>query len=223
MENKAQELIKQRDGVGSWGKIIQKRLDAVLKYGGKKVIDVGCSTGSYVYRLNKEGYDAHGCDLLEDNNWQGELRSKFKIADILNLPYDNDSFDTCLAFEVLEHMGEVDKAIKELHRVCKKNIIISVPNCEQPPVFKRSGLAFHPWIDPTHRQFFTAKTLKKKIEDHGLKIDHFEYINPIVPETLCLYSWYFPLKIASGLGALLSKLPLRRKFYMTMLVVASKK
>jgi ubiquinone/menaquinone biosynthesis C-methylase UbiE len=51
------------------------------------------------------------------------------IADIRDLPFVDASFDTVIAFEVLEHIpwDQVEKALAELHRVTKRYVIISIP------------------------------------------------------------------------------------------------
>ena len=199
------------------------RIKVVETYSGNKVLDVGCSTGSYVVYLNEKGYDAYGCDILRHKEWNGRLKTRFRIADITKLPYKDKSFDTVLAFEVLEHLGDVDIALKELHRVTRKNIIISVPNCLQPPIFKQSGLAFHHWTDRTHKQFFTDETLRKIIEGNGFKITRLKFINPVAPELLALSGWKIHNRVTFYLGRFFNKLPFRKKYYMTLLVVAGKK
>ena len=65
-----------------------------------------------------------------------ELKSKFdtekfdfktKVANVENLPFDNNSFDTSICLHTLEHVRNLNQAISELKRVTKKRIIIIVP------------------------------------------------------------------------------------------------
>lgn len=44
-----------------------------------------------------------------------------------NLPFRGDAYDLILACEVLEHVKNPTNVLSELHRVCSKYIIISVP------------------------------------------------------------------------------------------------
>jgi len=48
--------------------------------------------------------------------------------DIHQLPYNDNEFDVVLCSETLEHVPDVQKATKELLRVCKKAVIITVPH-----------------------------------------------------------------------------------------------
>jgi len=222
MDSNIIRLKEGKNKIGSWGNLVQSRLEAALKYSGNQVLDAGCSTGAYVSYLCEHGYDAYGFDLLPDEKWCGKYESRFVIGDICNIPFNNNSFDTILAFEVLEHVENIDLALKELYRVARKNIIISVPNCSQPKIFQKSGMAFHHWVDRTHKQVFTELILRNKLHQSGFCIDVVKYINQIYPESLFLYRLYFPMRIACSIGELVSRIPTKKKWYMTILLVASK-
>jgi ubiquinone/menaquinone biosynthesis C-methylase UbiE len=55
----------------------------------------------------------------------------YKTADIYSLPFEDKSFDTVTCSEVLEHLTEPEKAIRELLRVAKLQVIITVPDNEE--------------------------------------------------------------------------------------------
>lgn len=48
--------------------------------------------------------------------------------DIHNLPYKDNEFDVVLCSETLEHVSDIQRATKELIRVCKKAVVITVPH-----------------------------------------------------------------------------------------------
>jgi len=100
----------------------------ILKYAGKSILDIGCGSGEYVKSLLKAGYEVKGIDILYNENWKNIDNDSFNVGEINNLPYSYDSFDTLLAFEVLEHLENPDTALKEMYKVTNNNIIISVPN-----------------------------------------------------------------------------------------------
>lgn len=143
IDNSANNLKTEKQKIGTWGHLVKARKNMVLRYAGKKILDAGCSSGAYVQYLCERCYDAYGFDLLLDEKWQGKYKLRFQIADIRQIPYKDNSFDTVIAFEVLEHLDNVELALRELYRVTSDNIIISVPNCSQPKCFQKSRLAFH--------------------------------------------------------------------------------
>jgi hypothetical protein len=82
---------------------------------------------------------------------------------IIDLPFRNESFDLVTCLEVLEHLPheEFKKGISELQRICRKYIIITVPNDSD----LRSSLVMCPecycWFNPYfHMRRFNADILQ---------------------------------------------------------------
>ena len=81
-----------------------------------------------------------------------------KQGSVYELPYKDNSFDLVICTEVLEHLEEPAKALKEILRVSKKYLIISVPN---EPLFMVSN-------------FLRGKNLSRLGNDMG----HINHWNP---------------------------------------------
>ncbi len=102
----------------------------VMSLGGSSVLDVGCGMGLLVHTLLKHGVHSHGVDIaprpIEENN---ELApGHFHLGSILDLPFADDSWDTVVSTDCLEHIAEADvpQALAELHRVAQRNVYINL-------------------------------------------------------------------------------------------------
>lgn len=97
------------------------------------ILDVGCGEGFTLNRLREQkiGNKLEGIEYLKTAIELGKKMYpdiKIKQGNIYNLPYADNSFDLVLCTEVLEHLEDPEKGLKELVRVAKKYLIISVPN-----------------------------------------------------------------------------------------------
>lgn len=97
------------------------------------ILDVGCGEGFTLATLKKEGIGKklEGVDYVENALEIGKKLYPdlvLKKGDIYRLQYKADSFDLVLCTEVLEHLAEPEKGLRELVRVSKKYALVTVPN-----------------------------------------------------------------------------------------------
>lgn len=102
------------------------------------VLDVGCGEGFTLKKLEEKGIGKKllGIDSSKEAIDLGKKQYPsldLNLGDIFNIKAKDKSFDLVICTEVLEHLKEPDKAIRELKRVSKKFIILSVPH---EPFFK---------------------------------------------------------------------------------------
>jgi len=87
---------------------------------GKKVLEAGCGTGLILQRVAKIAKEAVGVDLSPGMLAHARNRGlSCQEADLCNIPFEDESFDTVYSFKVLAHVPEIEKAIQEMSRVCK--------------------------------------------------------------------------------------------------------
>ena len=116
--------------------------EVVAPLGASNLLDAGCGEGETIERLaGLLPGDVTGVDL---NAESVEFASKrlpsgdFRVADVTDLPFDDDSFDLVLCLEVLEHIPAPRAALDELVRVSRGDVVISVPS---EPWFRLGSLA----------------------------------------------------------------------------------
>ncbi len=160
-----------------------EKINLLTKFAQGKVLDLGCGSGIYSYYLAKRGHRVFGIDVQSEFIQKAKSRYKhknltFQLASALKLPFKSDSFDTVVAFDVLEHVND-KKALLEISRVAKK-VIISVPHQNQK-ILTQWSLAHHHYMDKTHQREYTQDSLKMLLETSGFKII---YLTPSLPISL---------------------------------------
>ncbi len=139
-------------------------INFVTKHAGEKILDLGCATGGYCSSLNNLGFKCTGVDINQEyveKARENGIEAYAMEAD--NLEFLDNSFDTVLLFEILEHVDNPYKILKESKRVAKKNILITVPNCTQFFELKSTGLTYEHILERDHVNFFTKKELENLI------------------------------------------------------------
>lgn len=98
------------------------QMNLIRKHNKGTILEIGCGNSTLKnYLLNHK----INIKTLDHNK---KLKPDY-VGDIRKLPFKKDSFDTIVIFEVLEHLPfeELNKVLKELCRVCKDKVIISIP------------------------------------------------------------------------------------------------
>lgn len=197
------------------------RLNAIRKFGGKKVLDVGCGNGSYVFAL-KDEREVQGLDYRLYEEWS-QSPELFRVGSAESLEgYEDSSVDTIVSFETLEHLKDPLKALREYYRVCSRNLIVTVPNCSVTPGIKKSNLLYSHWSDRSHVNFFTLETLAQLLMEAGFGVGHAEYINQIDVRPFLLEAFRLKGYVGKVASKLLRLLPAER-YYITCLAIGEKR
>ena len=103
-------------------------LDALGLGRGERILDVGVGTGHMAFDMAKATIGHNeivGIDISDDmlNTCRERCADlpnvSFEMADLYDLPFDEESFDVVLSVQVFEYLEDVQKALLELHRVLK--------------------------------------------------------------------------------------------------------
>ena len=138
----------------------------------QSVLDAGCGEGHVVGFLARQNpsWRLTGMDLDKEAIAYAQAtfgdQATFRTGSLYKLPFSDNSFDTVVCSEVLEHLEDTDRAISELKRVTRRHVLITVP---REPYFKLlndlgRSLGISP--DPGHVNFWTKKTFQQFINGH---------------------------------------------------------
>ena len=161
-------------------------LKAIKKFFQKpgKILDVGCSTGTFLSMAEIDGWKTFGVDINE--RAVKFAREKYglniKIGDLETLNFPEGYFDVVTFFDTIEHLPDPVLALMEVKRILKPKglILITTPNIDGlfPKLTyllfaKTIGAWEHP-TPPGHLYQFSKQTIAKILKKIGLQIIYFK-------------------------------------------------
>ena len=95
-----------------------------------RILDAGCGIGGIARNLRSPETRIYGCDTDVDAIENGIINKRLdeaKAANLCALPYSDNFFDLVVCSEVLEHIQNDGQALRELLRVSKGPVFLTVP------------------------------------------------------------------------------------------------
>jgi ubiquinone/menaquinone biosynthesis C-methylase UbiE len=149
---------------------------------GDKILEIGCGIGTVVHELSKKGHDIVGIDISGEAIEYGRK----KYADISlevqaaeTLPYEDESFNVVLSFDVFEHIAETDKHITEVRRVLRPGgyYLFQTPNKYSNIIYEILWTKSLQWRR-YHPSLHSPGQLRRRMARHGFET-RFVKMNPI--------------------------------------------
>jgi len=164
----------------------QRRFSEVgklIEQTGGKILDIGSADGTFSRVIFEKSGEAYviGIDVLKmsvdwaNRKWGKSKKMRFQVGDAHKLEFPPASFDAVFALEVLEHVYDPEKVLKEIKRVLKKGgyAVLLVPS--DSLLFRLIWFFWTKyrgsiWKD-THIQSFKNDFLIKLCKNAGFKIE----------------------------------------------------
>jgi len=165
-------------------------------------LDVGCGNGFSTFYMRRRVRDIWASDRSHFMLSRHPLRSHGRLAaaDAVALPFDDATFDLVYGWEVLHHMAEPVRAVREMARVSRRYVFLVEPN-----PWNAAQLAFALW-DPEHRWVlrYTRKYMGRLCDEAGLKVLRVAtggWVLPnVTPHALLRVLGAMPYRFALGLS-----------------------
>lgn len=134
---------------------------------GRRALDAGCGCGYGAhYLLRADASEVIGVDLdpasidYSRRHFADEALG-FAVGDVLNLPFEAESFDVVTCFEVFEHVEPPAALLAELRRVLRPDgvLVVSTPNALTYTADTEDG------SNPFHVREYTPVELKAMIAE----------------------------------------------------------
>lgn len=155
-----------------------KNREVVKKVEGKRVLEVGCGSGTIIKKLLKKGKNVIGVDIgkkflsfCHSTYWN----TAFCAADAQHLPFLDNCFDSIVCSEVIEHLNNPEESLKEFERILCPNgeLVITTPNISFRWAFIEAiWTRIRRKMLETSHKCFTKNQLRFLLDSTGFNISH---------------------------------------------------
>lgn len=150
--------------------LIKNLLDKITNKN-SKIIDIGSGSGINIQYL--KNYNIVGVDKSKRLVQAGKKEGKnIRMYDVeKRIPFRKNSFDVALCLDILEHLENDDRVLKEIYRILtpKGKILITVPAF--------GFLWGQQDIVSMHKRRYTKRMLIKLVKENNFKIKRITYWN----------------------------------------------
>lgn len=160
---------------------------------GKKVLEIGCGIGAFARILFERGFDVEATDIsayILKKAKKNQPNIDFKVLDIEKNTLSENKFDYIFALEVMEHLKNPIKALKNSKKMLKRGgtLVFSTPY----PTKETLADPFH--ININLPEFWLAEG--KKIGFKNVEVKYASFI-PFLYRFHSLFSQALPFRIDS--------------------------
>ncbi len=172
-----------------------------------RVLEIGCAEGLFSQNLTSNS-EKWGCEVFPHAARQASQKmEKVLVGKYSKVSQDipDNYFDLVICNDVIEHMDDHDAFLESIKTKMKSGAFLvgSIPNLRHiRNLFKL--MILKDWryeeagvLDKTHLRWFTEKSLRRTLKDHGFSIEKFKGINSTQNIFLKVFLWAL---IALSLG-----------------------
>jgi 2-polyprenyl-3-methyl-5-hydroxy-6-metoxy-1,4-benzoquinol methylase len=146
----------------------------------ESVLDIGCGEGVLTEQWAAALGTGRvvGTDLADpklEAEWAGRVRPNLRFAAmrVESLSFGDDEFDLVAGTEVLEHVSDPELAVKEMARVARRWLLVSVPH---EPLWRILNVARGAYVQdlgntPGHLNHWSRAGFKRLLSAHGQVVE----------------------------------------------------
>jgi 2-polyprenyl-3-methyl-5-hydroxy-6-metoxy-1,4-benzoquinol methylase len=153
---------------------IRKKYLLVNRYsGGKKILDIGCGTGEFIFYCRQKGYDTAGIEPGEKPRTFARTQFDLPVEDEDGLQkITGPEFDVITLWHVLEHVHALTERMNKIVQILKPGgtLVVAVPNCDSWDA-KYYGKFWAAYDLPRHLYHFSQEPMKILAATHSLEIE----------------------------------------------------
>ena len=145
----------------------------IERFGGRRILDLGCATGEFLKGLDSAGLDLFGVDLNAEaiaRAIEAVPHGTFHCGTLADHPFSTERFDAITMLDFVEHVRDPET---ELRLACQRladhgRLIISTPRMDSNVA--RATRRYWPQYREEHLTYFTRSGLSACLQRAGLVI-----------------------------------------------------
>lgn len=152
-----------------WVANLEAQLDRVRAEPGMgegRALEVGCGEGVISDKLARRWPSVVGLDLPDSGlrqDWTAYAEPHFLHANADDLPFRDGEFEVVVSVEVLEHLENPARGLREMARVGSRHLVVSVP---REPIFRSCNLVAGRYVrdlgnTPGHLNHWSTRSFVK--------------------------------------------------------------
>ena len=168
-------ILERQKRIKSFSKLYNSRLSLIESlYPGKgDLLDIGCGAGFFLNSAKERGWNCHGLEILPE--YIKYAKENFALENIRfesldePLTYDENTFNVITLWDLIEHLRNPLKSLKQINRVMKPGglLVMWTPNVKNAIVLKENWIGYKTL---QHLYFFSGDSLNNMLGKAGFKI-----------------------------------------------------
>ncbi|MFH0839256.1 MAG: class I SAM-dependent methyltransferase [Candidatus Omnitrophota bacterium] len=154
-------------------KTFKRQLRLIENYIPKgRLLDVGCAAGYFLYVAQKKGWQIEGVEMSRAIAKEAEqlLGTTVRLGTVEESEFPSSYFDAVSMFDVIEHLPEPAKTLREIQRILKPGGILALNFPDISSVFAQCMRAHWWFLLEDHLYYFSPGVLTQMLQVHGFKV-----------------------------------------------------
>ncbi|MGI8557358.1 MAG: class I SAM-dependent methyltransferase [Solirubrobacteraceae bacterium] len=174
-------------------RVIHEALGALRLPADIAILDAGCGSGRNMLELKRYG-DVVGLELADASVARARARGVGEVVQgtLDAIPFPDDKFDLAVSLDVLEHLDDDRRALRELRRTVKPGgtLLVTVP--AYPWLWSEHDVVNH------HHRRYTRRTLEAAAHEAGWQTFSTTHFNGVLLPAAALHRGLARLRNGNG-------------------------
>jgi 2-polyprenyl-3-methyl-5-hydroxy-6-metoxy-1,4-benzoquinol methylase len=153
---------------------VKLKHNLVTKYAsGSKVIDIGCGTGELLMQFKRNNWETYGIEPNGKARVIAREKNNIQVGEEEDLEtLKSGTFDVVMMWHVLEHVADLNKKIRQVKKIMKKEgtFFVALPNCKSRDA-SIYGKYWAAYDVPRHLYHFTQNTTRTLFNNFQMDIE----------------------------------------------------